>query len=797
MKRNLSIVFKSWVVFGLCVILLLSQMQAIVVTQAAPLVTTWYVNAATGSDTNTCQSTGDACLSIGEAVSRAENGDTVQIAAGVYAESLDISLELTLVGAGSGSTFLDGENTNRVLTASSTGLTVSDLTIRNGLATGQNGGGVYNFGTLLLQNVTVTNNSVVTEGGSGIFNTGTLTLEDGLVQNNTADGVGGGIYTWYGSTTTVLRSTINENSGAQGGGIFNLGTLNVLDSSITNNSAAMFGGGLAIFSGNATLTSVTISGNQTDGYGAGILNNLGGLTLANVTISGNLGNDYSGLANISSSAQTTVLNSTIASNLISSSGVRTGGVANISDGVISLKNSIVADNDGRDCLVSGSWTSDGYNLAGDNTCSFTSVGDQQNADPSLAPLGDYGGYTMTHALLPGSPAMDAADNVGCPASDQRGVTRPFDGDNNGTATCDIGSFEVRSQITVNNITVGEGDSGTTQAIFEVSLAPASLETVTVDYATANGTALAGFDYVTASGTLTFDPGETSQPVTITINGDTTDEPDETFLLNLSQAINADIITDQAVGTILDDDGLPALTISDLTINEGSSGSTVAQFNVSLSPVSPNSVTVQYTTVNGTALAGSDFQSAAGMLTFDPGETSQSISITILGDVIDEGIDEHFTIQLSSATNANLVDSSAQGVILDDDTARVSLGVGDEVVEGNFGVRYANFSVELDVPASFTVTVDYATSSGTGGNFATPDVDFETTTGTLTFAPGETMKTFSVVIYGDFAVEADEVFSVMLSNASPISIYASNSMGTILNDDSGNLVFMPAIIRAGE
>ncbi len=107
--------------------------------------------------------------------------------------------------------------------------------------------------------------------------------------------------------------------------------------------------------------------------------------------------------------------------------------------------------------------------------------------------------------------------------------------------------------------------------------------------------------------LTFTPGQTSKTVTVLVNGDTTNEANETFFVNLSGAANANITDGQGQGTILNDDGAPALSISDVSVTEGNSGTVNAAFTVSLSPASGQTVTVNYATANGTATAGSDYR----------------------------------------------------------------------------------------------------------------------------------------------------------------------------------------------
>jgi hypothetical protein len=429
----------------------------------------------------------------------------------------------------------------------------------------------------------------------------------------------------------------------------------------------------------------------------------------------------------------------------------------------------------------------GNNLASDNYCAFTQPGDLQFVDPGLAPLADYNGPTVTHALVPGSLAIDGGSNTGCPAVDQRGVARPFDGDNDSVAVCDIGAFEAENQITINDVTLTEGDAGTTNAVFTVTLAPTSTQSITVDYVAVNQTAIAGSDYQATSGELTFDPGESTQQISVPVIGDTSDEADETFTVSLSQPVNADILDGQGTGTIVDDDGLPSLTIADVSVSEGNSGTVNASFVVTLSPADSQTITVDFATANGSATAGSDFITASGTLTFAPGDTTKTILVAVTGDSIDEGTSETFSVLLSDAINATLVDDDATATILDDEISTISLNNGDPVLEGDSGTKSMIFTVTLSSPTSFPVSVDYYTQGGVSGNFATTGVDYEETSGTLSFSPGETLKTFSVTIYGDIFDEPEqENFSVFLTNASPISIYGSASSGYIQDDDLARL-----------
>ena len=766
-------------------------------TQAAPLATTWYVNAATGSNGNSCLSAGSACATIAGAMGKAGLNDIIEIAAGTYNENLAGSLivqDLTLNGAGVGSTIIDGSASGRVLETTGN-VTITGMTIQNGSFNPADifgAAGIANFGNLRIEDSLVTGNHT-TSGGGGIFNNNQLTLVNSEVSGNTAGSVGGGIVNYINSTITVTNSLIANNDANQGGGLYSIGKVLVTDSTIQGNTAEVTGGGIILWGGTAVLDRITIYQNDAVQYGAGLLNNGGVFTMTNSTVSANSAPDYVGVANIGSTVKGTILNSTIAFNTVTSAGTRYGGVANISGGTLTIQNSIVAQNDQRQCIANDNWTSAGNNLSSDTRCAFTATGDLQLTDPLLTSLGDYGGPTLTHALSPSSPAIDAGSNSACPATDQRGSSRPVDGNNDSTAVCDIGAFEAKNQLTIADLSVAEGDSGTTNAVFTVTLSPASSQTVTVDYATAAGTAVANNDYTTTSGQLTFTPGQTTRTITVPINGDTNDESDETFTVNLSNASNADIIDGTATGTIVDDDGLGSLTINDQTVAEGDSGTKSVVFTVTLSPAAASAVTVNYATANGTASASTDYLTNSGLLTFNPGQTSKTITVTVNGDDTDEGVSENFLVNLSNASGANIADSQAAGTITDDDTAVISLIAGPQVTEGDSGTKTAVFTVTLTNPASFPITVDYATEDGFGDTGADAGSDYEATSGTLTFNPGIASLPINVTIFGDGINEPDERFVMRISNGNPAPMLATVAYGDILNDDDMK-VYLPLIVR---
>jgi hypothetical protein len=219
------------------------------------------------------------------------------------------------------------------------------------------------------------------------------------------------------------------------------------------------------------------------------------------------------------------------------------------------------------------------------------------------------------------------------------------------------------------VSQNEGNSGTTLFTFTVSLSNPSSQTITVNYATADGTATtADNDYSSTSGTLTFAPNETSKTISVSVNGDTKFEPNETFSVNLSLPVNATISRGQGLETITNDDALPAISINDVSQNEGDSGATLFTFTVSLSNPSSQMITVSYATADGTATtADNDYSATSGTLTFAANETSKTISVSVNGDTKFEP-NETFTVNLSSPVNAVIADGQGLGTIINDDAA---------------------------------------------------------------------------------------------------------------------------------
>jgi hypothetical protein len=226
-----------------------------------------------------------------------------------------------------------------------------------------------------------------------------------------------------------------------------------------------------------------------------------------------------------------------------------------------------------------------------------------------------------------------------------------------------------SSLSINDVSVTEGNAGTVAAVFTVTRSDNLASVVTVNYGTANGGALAGSDYAAKTGTLTFGAGVATMTITILVNGDVTDEYDQGFYVNLSGASGAVITDGQGFGTIMNDDLPPTITITPkVSAKEGgNNNSTLFNFVVTLSAASEKSISVSFATANGTATtADNDYVARTGTLTFAPGVTSQTISVQVKGDKNKES-NETFYVNLSGAANATITTSQGVGEILDDDT----------------------------------------------------------------------------------------------------------------------------------
>lgn len=345
------------------------------------------------------------------------------------------------------------------------------------------------------------------------------------------------------------------------------------------------------------------------------------------------------------------------------------------------------------------------------------------------------------------------------------------------------------QFEVSNHFVFEGDSTS-----EVKVARTGNPTsaVSVNFATSNGTATAGSDFTATSGTLNFAAGEMSKIISIPIlNDDTFENGNETFTLTLSSPTGAAILTTPSVATITISDNefspvgfIPAST----RILEGNSGTTNLVVNVGLTNPSVQTVTVDFTTANGTATAGNDYVTSSGTVTVPAGSSSATITVPITGDAAVEP-NETLFITLSNATNVNFISNSGLTVTIDNDDATFQLSNSAANVQESAGSTTVTVTRVGDT--SRVATAQFATTDTAGlqnctlaNAKASERCDYATTVGRLQFEVGESVKTFIIPIVNDALVEGNETFTVNLTTAGGATLATPNTATiTIIDNDT--------------
>jgi uncharacterized repeat protein (TIGR01451 family) len=726
---------------------------------------------------------------------------------------------------------------------------LSGLTINNGrVGSGQTGGGLNNIsGAVTLANIFIVGNTA--DFGGGVYNGGAMTIRNSIINSNSTIGGGGaGLIstTSLGGSSnslTIINSTISNNT--VGGGIFiGSGPANIINSTISKNASLGGGGGLTTTAPSTVLvSSVTITGNRADsagssgGVGGGISKLGGSLTLNNSIVAGN----YRGTGTTPDDIQGNI--DSAGYNLIGDAG-SSGGVPH--------------DINGNRVGNGGSGTIDINTVLNTN-------------------LANNGGTTPTHALVKGSPALDAGSNALLPADtfdldndgdaseplpvDQRGLPylRVTDSaDAAATQTVDVGSYE--AQVSVENITDKATDEDTPLS-FSFNVGDASL--VTSVTATSSNTTLVPNANLSVTGagstrTLQITPASNlsgTTTITVVVSGDNAQSMTDTFVLTVTavndapQAANDSYSTAEntalsvaAPGVLANDTDIDSATLTASLVsnaangsvtlnangsfvytpnagfagtdsftykaNDGSADSNVATVTITVNEggtlkfsnatysVGENdgnatitvtrtggtagTATVLFQTSNGTA-SSSDYTSVSQTVTFADGESSKTVSVPVTNDTTDEP-DETVNLTLSSAGGSGQLGTPATAVLTIqdmDDPTRVSIN-SVVVNEGNSGTTDAVFTVKLSAASALTATVNFATADGE----ATAPSDYQSTSGTLTFSPGELSKTVTVKVNGDTVNEGGERFYVNLSNPQNAALEQGQSQGVgiIANDD---------------
>ncbi len=752
---------------------------------------------------------------------------TYRLAAGAdeaieIAGDLDVLAEAILIGDGSGETIVEG-NGDRVfdLHASAGAVTMRGLQVRGGgdsetgagggiraltyvtlrdlVITGNQGGlggGLYvGADGGLLEHVEISQNSGP-GGGAGVFFDSLtfesefpqklLRIEDSWIHDNaTLNGLGGGLHI-RGGRLELVRTRVSSNSATEGGGLFVSGigntsaeTFVVQDSLFDQNSASERGG--AIYNFDSGDTSVVVE-------------------LVNTTLAGNSA-VLNGGAVHAVGGRVDLTNVTVAENSTLGDG---GGLSWLGNGGYRLLNTVVTDNSAgtpsTSNLSANAFVSLGHNFisALGNATGFANgvngdlVGTTLNPlDAKLGPLSDNGGPTLTMLPRLGSPLIDAGDNTGASATDQRGAARVVDGNNDSTATIDIGAVERveganRGRVFYDangNALTDAGDRGLAgRTVFldadeDGVLDTSELRTVTL----ADNLATSGID---EAGTYEFEivaPGDIDVR-TLIVAG-------EQFTTPSGGVHEATVVSGQL--SFADFGLVVPLTITDLSSNpasvsgitEGDAGQAILTFRAELPAAAPVDVSFLATITGGAATVGTDVVERAvpqRTIVITAGQTSVDWSYAVPADSTDE-FDETIVVTISNVTNA-LPPASAMitGVILDND-APPTVSIGDaQLVEGDRGPNTLMFPVTLSAPSGKPVSVTFTVAAGT----ASAGVDFVAAAQPVmvSFAPGVTSATALVNLVTDFTDEADETLTVTLGEPINVTIADGQATGTILDDD---------------
>ncbi|MUH01297.1 DUF4347 domain-containing protein, partial [Scytonema sp. UIC 10036] len=608
---------------------------------------------------------------------------------------------------------------------------------------------------LTIINLKITGGNAATGDGGAIYSDSSVTIDNSTISGNSADGEGGGV--WSSSSVTIANSTISSNSASLGGGIYSANNVAIANSTISGNTAKDSAGG--VFASNGTIANSTITQNTADsdndnvGDGGGVYNNGGTISVTNSIIAGNSEGD--GTSDVAGST----FNGN-ANNLI-------GSTSGIISGTLGTGSDIVA------------------------------------SDPKLAPLADNGGTTETHALLIGSPAINAGSNTqsnpNFPTIDQRGSTRTIG------EIVDIGAVE--SDFVPPKVNFGAA----TYSITEDNNAIAVNISVTLDGTPAtdvtvpiiinnNSTALADQDYIVSSNTVTFTAGATgtdlTQVLTITINSDDLPENEENIVFNFGtlKGAVAGTITETTLTIAANDPIVYRISTTNTTsVNEGNSGSQSITLIVTRSGGTGVESTVDYA-LSGTAEFGNDYNvvveggetASSGTISFAPGDTTKTITVELLGDdVYEANEDIRVTVSNPQPTTApanSTIETNAAAVTIAiaDDDPLPTVTINDVTVNES---DTATLTVNLSNPSSESIIVSYSVTDGTA---EIADEDYYVAPGesTITFAPGETSKTITVSTSDDNKFELDEIFQITLtpdSNANLVS--KGEGVVTITNDDA--------------
>ena len=691
---------------------------------------------------------------------------------------------------------VSGSNAFRVFTVlTNVSLSLDHLTVVSGKST--NGGGIFNAGILSCNNCLFSNNAAF-GGNSGaglggaIFNRGNVSLIDCTFVGNSATGsnggsgsgqlgAGGALYNAGNLIISDCLFTTNIAVGGAGGGgwkptqggpggeakggaLCNLAVTRAVNCTFVENSAVGGNGG-------SQGGSNAYGG---DSWGGGVYNTNGTMAVTNSTFSGNRA--IGGFHALDPG--------------LSHSGTGCGGGVANAGGAMQLVNTILADSTtvqyyyifspgpstGTSVNNMNAWgllTDLGFNISSDGTANFTNSGSLNSVDPKLQPLMDNGGLTKTMLLLPGSPAIDGSTAVDFPAVDQRGVARPSGG------ACDIGAVEVvpapgRFVLGASSYGVAENSTNVFITIWRtIGYSGAAEITLT----NIDGSAISGVDFTAVNSVITFADNEAKKTIAVPILDDWVVETNKSFIVSLMEPTGGATLgdPDSAIVTIANDDSYGRFRLSFDWRNENDTNATLQLGRDGMA----EGVSVDFATVDMSAVAGADYVPTNGTLVFSGGETNKTITVSLVNDTELEPL-EYFAVVLSNAVNATIWTETGSVYIWDDD-AGVGFSTNNFVTAEN-GTN-AIVTVVLTRAAQNAVTVDYRTHDST----ATAWNDFAETQGTLVFQPGETNKTFSVPVFSDDLLEGNETVELILTNVTGASLFGTTNATITIVD------FRPPVI----
>jgi titin len=506
---------------------------------------------------------------------------------------------------------------------------------------------------------------------------GTAAGAGNVISGNNQTGVDISVVSTPATSNVVAGNLIGTNA-AGNAAIPNLQGVRIGSATTNNTIGGTAAGSRNVISGNQSngvfLSSATdnlLHGNfiGTDAAGTGSLSNAGSGVLINAGTRNQIGGTAAGAANrirfngtgvvITSGTAHAIRRNSIANqtglgiDLRGTTGVTANDSGDADTGPNNLQNFPVLTSA---LLISGTTIVSGMLNSTPSTTFDIEIFDNSACDGS----GNGEGLTfVTSTTVTTNAAGNGSFSVTVPSS-LNIVTATAADPNGNTSEFSACTTAGASLITINDVAVIEGNSGTTTATFTVTASPTPTVVATVQYATASSSATAPADYLSTSGTLTFNPGETSKTIAVTVNGDVIDEFNETFFVNLTNATNAAIIDSQGEGTVVDDDTATA-SVNDVTVIEGNP----AVFTITLSTPSSATEFVDYATQNGTAVAPGDYTTTSGFVVFAPGELTKTVSVPTIIDTTTETTDETFTLTITTISGFPAVlDGTGVGTIRD-------------------------------------------------------------------------------------------------------------------------------------